>query len=448
MTTEKLKPGDKVRTFYEYWNKGHICTKCGKLLELAKPEPAEPEPPNVGCYDCGLAYAGPAWCDIVVPDDIWAKITPSDHPEGGLLCFNCITKRCNEQGLTGFVAKIMSGPFLTEWQRFPESTEPAEPEQPIVPEVGDVVEIVALETMRGQHSHPDIYRYAGLEGLVSSVNSDGTFYFRPTAWNGDGCYLFFNRIKRIVRRAGEVESKAESKLSPETEQWPDELAEDAGPSEEEIEIAYNWCRFPNRWANIPDFLRPMNVKFANRIYALGVAAGKRTAESENRQLREKIAEQEAEIEKLEKMNGNIEERLTKKIEEKQAEIARLKSAPLTATAGPPTKEQLDNAGDDDYWVFKSTDYLLLSFVKTLDMRNLVANRLNILWHIYLGPITPPQPQPEPMPVGWWQDSSGEVHAEYGDDCFLKSLNNNNWRKAAWNYGEVPEWVDAARKAGQ
>ena len=64
------------------------------------------------CADCGLPYNSDAWCDTIVPDEIWKQITPSDHPEGGLLCFNCIARRCVERGLQEIPLTITSGPFI------------------------------------------------------------------------------------------------------------------------------------------------------------------------------------------------------------------------------------------------------------------------------------------------------------------------------------------------
>ncbi len=63
------------------------------------------------CYDCGLLYGSPAWIELVIPNDIWAKITPSIHKEGGLLCPTCMAKRCADLGLENISAQIFSGPF-------------------------------------------------------------------------------------------------------------------------------------------------------------------------------------------------------------------------------------------------------------------------------------------------------------------------------------------------
>lgn len=63
------------------------------------------------CYDCGLKYNSDAWCDVIVPDEVWEKINPTFHEGAGLLCFNCIANRCVEADLNNVAIKITSGPF-------------------------------------------------------------------------------------------------------------------------------------------------------------------------------------------------------------------------------------------------------------------------------------------------------------------------------------------------
>ncbi len=60
------------------------------------------------CRDCGLLYSGDAWCDVVIPDEIWKQIAPED----GVLCFNCIAHRCVSAGIDEVPAAITSGPFV------------------------------------------------------------------------------------------------------------------------------------------------------------------------------------------------------------------------------------------------------------------------------------------------------------------------------------------------
>ena len=53
----------------------------------------------VGCYDCGLPYDGPGWIEAIIPDKVWDFISPTGD-QGGILCINCISKRCAEKGLS------------------------------------------------------------------------------------------------------------------------------------------------------------------------------------------------------------------------------------------------------------------------------------------------------------------------------------------------------------
>lgn len=40
------------------------------------------------CQKCGIKYK----MDLIIPDELWKKITPSKYEEGGLLCPSCIVK--------------------------------------------------------------------------------------------------------------------------------------------------------------------------------------------------------------------------------------------------------------------------------------------------------------------------------------------------------------------
>lgn len=62
------------------------------------------------CYDCGLTYGGAGWIEAVVPNDIWARISPTGD-EGGLLCINCIASRCASLGLEGVPVMLAAGPL-------------------------------------------------------------------------------------------------------------------------------------------------------------------------------------------------------------------------------------------------------------------------------------------------------------------------------------------------
>lgn len=65
---------------------------------------------GAACYDCGLPYSSPAWADVVVPDDIWLKISPTGH-DGGLLCFNCMNGRLAAIDAVNVPFMVASGPF-------------------------------------------------------------------------------------------------------------------------------------------------------------------------------------------------------------------------------------------------------------------------------------------------------------------------------------------------
>lgn len=63
------------------------------------------------CYDCGLSYDDPGFSDLVVPDDVWLKISPTGH-SGGLLCPTCMVRRAEHAGLESIQAVFRSGPFV------------------------------------------------------------------------------------------------------------------------------------------------------------------------------------------------------------------------------------------------------------------------------------------------------------------------------------------------
>lgn len=52
------------------------------------------------CYDCGLGYESDNWIEAVIPDLIWAVITPTKdiNPKGGILCISCMAKRLKRAG--------------------------------------------------------------------------------------------------------------------------------------------------------------------------------------------------------------------------------------------------------------------------------------------------------------------------------------------------------------
>lgn len=63
------------------------------------------------CIDCGRKYGDEhGFPDLVVPDGVWAKISPTGH-EGGLLCPSCMCRRAWDAGLSNVPAEFRSGPF-------------------------------------------------------------------------------------------------------------------------------------------------------------------------------------------------------------------------------------------------------------------------------------------------------------------------------------------------
>lgn len=69
---------------------------------------------NGCCLDCGRKYGNEyGFPDLVVPDDVWLKISPTGD-EGGLLCPSCMCRRAVDAGLENILAVFRSGPFCTE----------------------------------------------------------------------------------------------------------------------------------------------------------------------------------------------------------------------------------------------------------------------------------------------------------------------------------------------
>lgn len=69
---------------------------------------------GVCCHDCDAPYGQDGWCDVVVPDDIWNAICP----EGGVLCFRCMTKRIAAKGLDNVPVIVASGPYADANERW------------------------------------------------------------------------------------------------------------------------------------------------------------------------------------------------------------------------------------------------------------------------------------------------------------------------------------------
>lgn len=55
------------------------------------------ERPQGSCYDCGLEYSN--FPDMMIPDDLWERINPTEHEGAGILCPTCIARRLDHLGL-------------------------------------------------------------------------------------------------------------------------------------------------------------------------------------------------------------------------------------------------------------------------------------------------------------------------------------------------------------
>lgn len=79
------------------------------VLAALRSAPVEPAIKGARCYGCGLPYDDDGFCDVVVPNDVWAKISPTGD-EGGLLCPTCIVRAAQRAGVK-CKAMWCSGPF-------------------------------------------------------------------------------------------------------------------------------------------------------------------------------------------------------------------------------------------------------------------------------------------------------------------------------------------------
>lgn len=71
-----------VRAAYKYpWKYTEVERPCGQYGK---------------CYDCGMPYG--EFPDMVLPDDLWELINPSQHKGSGLLCPTCIANRLDYIG--------------------------------------------------------------------------------------------------------------------------------------------------------------------------------------------------------------------------------------------------------------------------------------------------------------------------------------------------------------
>jgi hypothetical protein len=67
---------------------------------------------KAACQDCERPYgAEHGFPDLIVPFDVWCRISPSGD-DGGLLCPSCICARLHKAGITCEGA-FMSGPIVS-----------------------------------------------------------------------------------------------------------------------------------------------------------------------------------------------------------------------------------------------------------------------------------------------------------------------------------------------
>lgn len=88
-----------------YWN-GDRSEAQVKRIEAAQQQckralsgsPSSEDVPSAQCAACGEAYGSPRFPDLVLPHDVWQKISPSGD-ENGLLCPNCICAALTAAGI-------------------------------------------------------------------------------------------------------------------------------------------------------------------------------------------------------------------------------------------------------------------------------------------------------------------------------------------------------------
>lgn len=62
------------------------------------------------CLDCGLSYDDPGFCDLVISNEAFAKVSPTGD-SNGLFCPTCLCRRAALAGLERVPATFRSGPF-------------------------------------------------------------------------------------------------------------------------------------------------------------------------------------------------------------------------------------------------------------------------------------------------------------------------------------------------
>ena len=85
------------------------CRAAVVALYAAPPAVPDTEP---HCFDCGRKYIDGGFQDLILPNDVWRQISPTND-EGGLLCPSCICKRASDAGIKT-TAIFKSGPFAAQ----------------------------------------------------------------------------------------------------------------------------------------------------------------------------------------------------------------------------------------------------------------------------------------------------------------------------------------------
>ena len=65
------------------------------------------ERPEGVCYDCKIPYN--SFPDMVIKNELWEQINPTNHKGAGLLCPSCIGKRLNLIGVEKVTVKFYDG---------------------------------------------------------------------------------------------------------------------------------------------------------------------------------------------------------------------------------------------------------------------------------------------------------------------------------------------------
>jgi hypothetical protein len=75
-----------------------------ELIEEYRWKYPDKQPPQPGCYDCGMPYG--YFPDLILSDELWEKVNPSIHKGGGLLCPTCICIRLAKIGVNDINIKV------------------------------------------------------------------------------------------------------------------------------------------------------------------------------------------------------------------------------------------------------------------------------------------------------------------------------------------------------